>query len=181
MASAAATQKLRISPPGATFVGRQMVTLSSGNAGEIRYTVDGSVPGMNSPRYQEPLALDGPAVVRARLVKDGKLEPEVASANFMRVADELRSWSSNLPVVVLHTHGNGVLPPVEDAPRIAGSVTVLTPNTNGRTSLVGPPRSARAPACARAGPARCTSRRRATRSSFASRAATTTPPWPCWA
>jgi hypothetical protein len=130
-------QKLHISPPGATFVGRQMVTLSSRNAGEIRYTVDGSVPGMNSPRYQEPLALEGPAVVRARLVKDGKLEPEVASANFMRVADELRSWSSNLPVIVLHTHGNGVLAPVEDAPRIPGSVTLLTPNTNGRTSLVG--------------------------------------------
>jgi hypothetical protein len=131
------SQTLRISPPGATFVGRQMVTLTSGKGAEIRYTLDGSVPGMNSLRYQEPLALDGPAVVRARLVKDGHLEPEVASANFTRVADELRGWSSNLPVIVLHTHGHGVLEAVENAPRVAGSVTVLAPNTAGRTSLVG--------------------------------------------
>jgi hypothetical protein len=133
----AGSQNLRISPPGATFVGRQMVTLTGRNGAEIRYTLDGSVPGMNSLRYQEPLALDGPAVVRARLVKDGRLEPDVASANFMRVADELRSWNSNLPVIVLHTHGNGVLQPVDNAPRIPGSVTVLAPGTNGRTSLVG--------------------------------------------
>jgi hypothetical protein len=130
-------QKLRISPPGATFVGRQMVTLSSRDAAEIHYTVDGSVPGMSSPRYQGPLALDGPAVVRARRVKDGKLEPDVVSATFMPVADGLRGWTSNLPVIVLHTHGHGPLAPVDDAPRVAGSVTVLTPAGNGRTSLVG--------------------------------------------
>jgi hypothetical protein len=46
--------------------------LSDHDAGaDIRYTLDGSVPGPSDPRYEKPIKLTGPTVLRARAYKDG--------------------------------------------------------------------------------------------------------------
>jgi uncharacterized repeat protein (TIGR03806 family) len=61
-----------LSPAGGTFDGSVEITLSEREAGsDIRYTLDGSVPGMADARYEKPFTLTGPAVVRARAYKDG--------------------------------------------------------------------------------------------------------------
>jgi hypothetical protein len=61
-----------ISPAGGTFDGPIQISLSDSESGaDIRYTLDGSVPGTSDPRYQNPITLSGPAVVRARAYKDG--------------------------------------------------------------------------------------------------------------
>jgi len=61
-----------ISPAGGTFGGPIDISLSDSEPGaDIRYTLDGSVPGMSDPRYQNPITLTGPAVLRARAYKDG--------------------------------------------------------------------------------------------------------------
>jgi uncharacterized repeat protein (TIGR03806 family) len=61
-----------LSPAGGTFGGAVEITLSEREAGaDIRYTLDGSVPGMSDMRYEKPFKLEGPAVVRARAYKDG--------------------------------------------------------------------------------------------------------------
>ena len=127
---------VRISPGGATFVGRQMVTLSAPGGGDIHYTLDGSVPTMDSPVYQGPVAVETPTVVRA-LASRGPAAGTISSASFLPVGEELRSWSSNLPVVLLHTHDSGALAVVENAPRVPGSASLLVPGPGGRTTLVG--------------------------------------------
>jgi hypothetical protein len=38
---------------------------------DIRYTLDGSVPGKSDPRYEKPIKLTGTAVLRARAFKEG--------------------------------------------------------------------------------------------------------------
>ncbi len=61
-----------ISPAGGTFGGPIQISLSDSESGaDIHYTLDGSVPGTSDPRYQNPITLSGPAVVRARAYKDG--------------------------------------------------------------------------------------------------------------
>jgi len=61
-----------MSPRGGTFEGPLKVSLSEREPGaDIRYTLDGSVPGLSDPRYEKPFELAGPAVVRARAFKDG--------------------------------------------------------------------------------------------------------------
>jgi uncharacterized repeat protein (TIGR03806 family) len=61
-----------ISPQGGTFGGPTAVTLSEHEPGaDIRYTLDGSVPGPSDPRYEGPITLTGPAVLRARAYKEG--------------------------------------------------------------------------------------------------------------
>ena len=61
-----------ITPPGGSFDAPIAVSLEEGEAGaEIRYTLDGTVPGPSDPLYKEPLLLSTPTVVRARAYKDG--------------------------------------------------------------------------------------------------------------
>ncbi|HTV96476.1 MAG TPA: chitobiase/beta-hexosaminidase C-terminal domain-containing protein [Steroidobacteraceae bacterium] len=61
-----------ISPAGGTFDGPVEITLrESEPAADIHYTLDGSVPGPSDPRYQKPVVLSAPAVLRARAFKEG--------------------------------------------------------------------------------------------------------------
>jgi uncharacterized repeat protein (TIGR03806 family) len=61
-----------MSPAGGTFSGPVEVSLSTSEPGaEIRYTLDGSTPGPSDSRYEKPVTLTGPAVLRARAYKEG--------------------------------------------------------------------------------------------------------------
>lgn len=62
----------QISPPGGTFSAPVEVSLNDGEPGaDIRYTLDGSAPTASDMRYEKPIQLTGPTVVRARAFKDG--------------------------------------------------------------------------------------------------------------
>lgn len=61
-----------ISPPGGTFRKPVEISLSVSEPGsDIHYTLDGSVPGTSDMRYEKPIALTAPAVLRARAFKEG--------------------------------------------------------------------------------------------------------------
>ena len=61
-----------IVPAGGDFKGPVEVKLTQPEPGvDIRYTLDGSVPGMSDPRYEGPIKLLGPAVLRWRAYKSG--------------------------------------------------------------------------------------------------------------
>jgi uncharacterized repeat protein (TIGR03806 family) len=68
----AVVQPPGISPAGGTYNGPLEVSLNDGEPGaDIRYTTDGSVPTASDARYEKPLKITGPTVVRARAFKDG--------------------------------------------------------------------------------------------------------------
>jgi uncharacterized repeat protein (TIGR03806 family) len=61
-----------MSPQGGTFGPPVEVSLTVREPGaDIRYTLDGSVPGPADMRYDKPIKLTEPAVLRARAFKDG--------------------------------------------------------------------------------------------------------------
>jgi uncharacterized repeat protein (TIGR03806 family) len=61
-----------ISPPGGTYAAPIEISLTQSEPGaDIRYTLDGSVPGKSDPRYEKPIKLTGTAVLRARAFKEG--------------------------------------------------------------------------------------------------------------
>jgi uncharacterized repeat protein (TIGR03806 family) len=61
-----------MSPQGGTFEGPVEISLSEREPGaDIRYTLDGSVPGPSDMRYDKPLELTDPTVLRARAYKEG--------------------------------------------------------------------------------------------------------------
>ena len=72
-----------ITPSGGTHPGKVQVTLACVTAGAtICYTVDGTDPTINSPRYSQPFTLTQPATVKARAFADGSDSSLAASAKF---------------------------------------------------------------------------------------------------
>jgi hypothetical protein len=73
-----------ILPAGGEFRGPVTVTLASSTAGaEIRYTLDGSAPGTSDQLYQGPIRIEGPAVLRARVYKDGFTRSVIAQQTYV--------------------------------------------------------------------------------------------------
>jgi uncharacterized repeat protein (TIGR03806 family) len=61
-----------MSPAGGNFDAPIDVSLTQTEPGaEIHYTLDGSVPAPSDMRYEKPIRLTGPTVLRARAYKDG--------------------------------------------------------------------------------------------------------------
>jgi uncharacterized repeat protein (TIGR03806 family) len=61
-----------ISPAGGSYNGPIEISLLEREPGaDIRYTLDGSVPGTSDKRYEKPITLTGAAIVRARAYKEG--------------------------------------------------------------------------------------------------------------
>jgi uncharacterized repeat protein (TIGR03806 family) len=61
-----------ISPSGGIFAASVEVSLTMSEPGsDIRYTLDGTVPGATDMRYESPIKLTAPAVLRARAFKEG--------------------------------------------------------------------------------------------------------------
>jgi uncharacterized repeat protein (TIGR03806 family) len=61
-----------ISPQGGTYAQPLEISLTASEPGaEIRYTLDGSVPGSTDLLYERPIRLTGPSVLRARAFKQG--------------------------------------------------------------------------------------------------------------
>ena len=51
----------------------------------------------------------------------------VAAAVYVRAADDVATFESNLPIVLLHTHSSGTLNAAIGTPLVSGSVSVFEP------------------------------------------------------
>jgi uncharacterized repeat protein (TIGR03806 family) len=61
-----------ISPQGGTYAQPVEVSLASNEPGaQIRYTLDGTVPGTADMLYDKPIKLSGPAILRTRAFRQG--------------------------------------------------------------------------------------------------------------
>ena len=74
----------QISPAGGTYSAPVEVSLNAGEPGaDIRYTLDGSAPTASDMRYEKPIQITGPTVVRARAFKDGYTRSVATQAVFI--------------------------------------------------------------------------------------------------
>lgn len=135
-------------PTAGTFVGTQAVTLSVDHEqAEIHFTVDGSAPSAASPIYEAPLMLAQSTRVRAFAVLPNAMTtgggPGTAAANsgpvaeqdYLRLASELSGFTSNLPIVVIHTFESRTINP-ENTEFVPATLALLEPS-GSTTSLLG--------------------------------------------
>ena len=74
----------QISPAGGTYQAPVKVSLNVAEPGaDIRYTLDGSTPTATDAKYNQPLEITGPTVVRARAFKDGFTRSIASQAVFI--------------------------------------------------------------------------------------------------
>ena len=121
-------------PTSGVFIDTVEVTISG--TGTLRYTLDGSVPTIESPTISEPLVLNRSTLVRVGVELDGRID-EVVTGTFIGLAPELRDRTSNLPLVVIDAFGDERIDDVE-RPRqfrtVASAVFELDATTQ-RSSL----------------------------------------------
>lgn len=75
------SSSVSFSVPGGFYDGAQSVTLSS-SAGDIYYTLDGSIPNKNSKKYSSPVSISKTTTVRARCIEPDKLAGKVATNTY---------------------------------------------------------------------------------------------------
>jgi hypothetical protein len=132
-----ADNEVTFDPPGSGFTDGVMVKLTARAPGAvIHFTVDGSLPTRASPVFRAPVAIRETTVVRA-LVASGGADGPVAASVYLKLGADVAGFSSNLPVVVLHTQRAGVLP-ILGSDMVSGSASVFEPRAGGRTTLNGP-------------------------------------------
>ena len=143
--AAAFTQRadleVRFDPPAGTFVGSQTVSLSSPPDTDIHYTLDGSLPTAAAPIYREPLTLETSTRLRAVAIMRGMRNAgpvprgPVATEIYFRVDRNTQSFTSHLPIILIHTFESGWLNPGADD-HVSAALQVLEP-TAGTTRIVG--------------------------------------------
>jgi hypothetical protein len=101
----------------------------------IRYTLDGTLPSSGSPAYCVPLLISNTTHLRARAFQEELLPGPPSSVAYVRLADDVTSFTSTLPVLILDTFG-------QDAAvnwlQSFVHLSVFEP-VNGRSSLTNPP------------------------------------------
>jgi hypothetical protein len=96
------------SRPSGTFTAAFDLSLSTG-AGDavIRYTVDGNMPTNISPAYAGPIHIINSIQVRARAFQEGLFPGPPRSEAYVLLADNLVNFTSDLPVMIIHSLGKG--------------------------------------------------------------------------
>ena len=119
------------------------VTLSSRSMDlEIRYTLDGSDPGIGSTLYQKPLTIDASTTVRARVFHEGRPVSGVTEALFTKVDPNPARRMSGLTrgLRIEEFHGNwDMLPDFDRMGRVASRTisNVDLPEDPTRVEYVG--------------------------------------------
>ncbi|HXG49033.1 MAG TPA: CotH kinase family protein [Methylomirabilota bacterium] len=108
------------------------ITSRSPNA-TIRYTLDGTEPRATSATCTGPLIITNPAFVRARAFAPGLTPSEVKSRHYLVLAPDALEFSSNLPLVILHSFGQ----PFDRERRRPAALSVIEPGPT-RARLTGP-------------------------------------------
>src|SRR5687768_3144410 len=123
------------SPGAGTFVGSETVTLSVQGNADIHYTLDGSLPTVASPIYRAPVTLDKSTRLRAVAIASGTSQGPVSTEIYLRVDPDTRSFTSHLPIILIHTFESGPLDAF-GTDHVAAALQVLQPQS-GTSRIVG--------------------------------------------
>ena len=122
--------------PSGIFTSPFTVALSvSDPNSEIRYTLDGSEPTLNSTLYTDSLSITQTARLRARAFHPVRLPGPTVSRYYLFLAGDTQTFTSDLPVIVIENFDAGSIPGgTVELQSVA--VAVLEPDAvSGRTSM----------------------------------------------
>jgi hypothetical protein len=116
----------------------QLPTLSLRPAGrdvQLFYTLDGSMPNDASQPYEGPIALETTTLVRVVSYRDG-VAVLYSSGSYVQLAEDVASFSSNLPLLIVHTL-SGPLPSTLQDVHVPAIFQTHRVGESGRAQLQG--------------------------------------------
>jgi hypothetical protein len=128
--------EIRFNPPSGAFASTEEVRLSTLEPdAEIHYTVDGSLPTLDSPIYDEPIHIERSLRLRASAYLSGLEQPiAVLGATYLKVDEDAQAFSTHLPIAVIHTFGSGQLDAM-GMDHVPATLSVFAPNPDGDSWL----------------------------------------------
>ena len=102
---------------------------------QLYYTLDGSAPSERSHRYEGPIQLEATTLVRVVSYRDG-VAVHHASGSYVELADDVADFSSNLPLLIVHTLG-GPLPSSAEDVHVPAIFQTHRVGESGRATLYG--------------------------------------------
>ena len=91
-------------------------------AGVVRFSLDGSEPGPESPAYNEPLQITNCAIVRAKAWTANGRPSRTVTQSYTLLAEDLLGFSSNLPLVIVKSCEGEIAP----AEKSLGAMRIIT-------------------------------------------------------
>jgi CotH kinase protein/Chitobiase/beta-hexosaminidase C-terminal domain len=122
-------------PGGGGFETSQVVEMSTLAGETIHYTLDGSVPTLDSPVYDGPLTMSDTTLVRAVISDSGVLT--YFAQTYVHIGEDVVDFSSDLPIVIIERHRDTPIDRNANDMR-PSSLLVFEPGNDGRSRLVGP-------------------------------------------
>ena len=120
------------SPSSGVYASELKVELAT-KRGVVRYTVDGTEPSAQSPAYSKPIPITATTVIKTRLWESSQPLGPVHSQTFVVAGKDLEKFTSNLPLVIINTFGQGI-----DKENKAPSSVRFIDVKSGRSSPLGP-------------------------------------------
>jgi len=140
------------SEPSRTFIDPFSLALTTPDdpAAEIRYVLvtdaatamATNVPTPSSTLYTGPIPISGTIQVRARAFVPGLLPGEPASESYIRMDAALASFTSDLPLVVMHNFGSSEFPSGAGSTSDDSTITMVFDTKFGVSSLTNLPDTA---------------------------------------
>src|SRR6266852_7125578 len=106
--AAASAAPLRFSIPGGVYTNDLSLRLSASPPAAIYFTLDGSEPTATSTVYSAELNITNSTLVRARAFEAGAPTGPPVSQTYVLLSPELLDFSSNLPLAIINTFGEGL-------------------------------------------------------------------------
>ncbi len=128
--------EVTLSWPSGVYTNNSLSVKLGAPSGQIRYTIDGTVPTASSPAYAGGITVSASLVLKARVFQTGLLPGPIAAATYTLVDGTVAGFSSNLPLLIISTGGQGVGQDV--TPRTFASVVAIDTH-RGRSSVLGKP------------------------------------------
>lgn len=98
-----------------------------------------NIPTLTSPTYTGPIPISGTAQIRARAFEPGLLPGTPSSESYIQITGELRDFTSDIPMAIVHNFGAGAVPTT--SANQAGMFMVFD-NFQSRSSLTNAPQVA---------------------------------------
>ncbi|MGB2820953.1 MAG: CotH kinase family protein, partial [Phycisphaerae bacterium] len=122
---------------GTTFTDSVTVELiASYPTDTVHYTLDETLPNASSPVYGGELTIAETTMVRAAAIGANGKSSVIVSETYIELGADVLDDSSNLPVVIVETFGDGV--PVRSYGFGDSFIAVFEPGADGRTRLTDP-------------------------------------------
>jgi len=122
-------------PAGGIFTNTVTLQITAAPPAVVRFSLNGTEPNESSPVWSGPLVISNCTMVRASSFFPLAGRSRTVCNSYTILANDLRDFTSNLPVVIINAGGGEIT----HLGRTAASLQILEPSTAGRARLATTP------------------------------------------